>query len=306
MTREKHDQYCKQFMTELLETKGEVQTQHEIPPGDAHQVDIYFRPYPKAELKTLGLLGEMVAKPCLIEYFRNQPTQIEVQTCLHKLFTLRSELLNDSDQKKNQPLPNEESEPETLTEPKLPRLWILTTFASKNFFNFWGAKSKHRWDKGVYFLPFGIRTMIVAIDRLTQKPETRLLRLLGKQQVQQQAIQEIRALKEDDVLRNQVEYLLFRWHICIKTYEQLDSDQQEILMNTSEIVEEYQQKILQQGVQQAMPLDKELVKNLLLVRFGAIDDSLSQIIERLLNLPPKESSRLILQSSREELLAKFL
>jgi len=71
-------------------------------------------------------------------------------------------------------------------------------------------------------------------------------------------------------------------------------------MNTSEMVEEYQQKIFQQGIQRA----QDIVENLL-DRFGMIDASLSQVIDSLLKLPPNESSRLIQQSSREELLAKF-
>jgi hypothetical protein len=69
-------------------------------------------------------------------------------------------------------------------------------------------------------------------------------------------------------------------------------------MNLSEIVKERQEKLQQQGMQQ-------IVENLLRFRFGKIDEALSQAIKRLLNLPPDESSRLILQSSREELLAKL-
>jgi hypothetical protein len=73
-------------------------------------------------------------------------------------------------------------------------------------------------------------------------------------------------------------------------------------MNLSEIVEERQQKFFKQGMQRGQ---KIIVENLLQLRFGAIDEALSQIIERLLKLPPNESSRLILQSSQKELLAKL-
>ena len=73
-------------------------------------------------------------------------------------------------------------------------------------------------------------------------------------------------------------------------------------MNLSEIVKERQEKLRQQGLQQGM---QQIVENLLRFRFGKIDEALSQAIKRLLNLPPDESSRLILQSSREELLAKL-
>ncbi|MDV2996880.1 MAG: hypothetical protein N4J56_006585 [Chroococcidiopsis sp. SAG 2025] len=48
-----------------------------------------------------------------------------------------------------------------------------------------------------------------------------------------------------------------------------------------------------------------VIENLLKTRFGAIDEKLSRIIEPLLQLPPEEFTRLLLQSSREELLNRF-
>ena len=42
-----------------------------------------------------------------------------------------------------------------------------------------------------------------------------------------------------------------------------------------------------------------IVENLLMLRFGGIDEGLSWVIKRLLQLPPQESSRLVLQSSRD-------
>jgi len=87
MTREKHDQYCKQLAAELLWEKGDVKRHYEISPGKARQADIYFRPSPTADLKTLGLLGKIAATPCLLEHFYNQPTKIGLQTCIQKLFT---------------------------------------------------------------------------------------------------------------------------------------------------------------------------------------------------------------------------
>jgi hypothetical protein len=62
---------------------------------------------------------------------------------------------------------------------------------------------------------------------------------------------------------------------------------------------------LQQGVQQGIKRGQEIVENLIKLRFGDMDKALSSVIKRLLQLPPQESSRLILQSSREELLAKL-
>lgn len=47
------------------------------------------------------------------------------------------------------------------------------------------------------------------------------------------------------------------------------------------------------------------IENLLRVRFGGLDDALSAIIEPMLELPPEEFTFLLLQLSREELLARF-
>ncbi|EDN68043.1 hypothetical protein BGP_1058 [Beggiatoa sp. PS] len=41
------------------------------------------------------------------------------------------------------------------------------------------------------------------------------------------------------------------------------------------------------------------------LRFGTIDDSLSPLVDPLLKLNPEEYLRLLMQASREELVAKF-
>ena len=146
------------------------------------------------------------------------------------------------------------------------------------------------------------RTLIVAINQLPPTPETLLLRLLGSGTTQKQAIEEIRTFPEDNALRNHVEGLLLRWRICITAQENLTQDDKEILMNLSNIYQDWRDKTLQEGRLEERSL---FVKNLLLFRFGTIDEVLSRVIKRLLQLPPQESSRLILQSSRDELLAKL-
>ncbi len=51
--------------------------------------------------------------------------------------------------------------------------------------------------------------------------------------------------------------------------------------------------------------ERRVVENLLRVRFGDLDEQLSAIIDRLLALPAEEFTPLLLQLSREELLARF-
>jgi len=47
------------------------------------------------------------------------------------------------------------------------------------------------------------------------------------------------------------------------------------------------------------------VKSWLQSRFGEIDKALSPVVESLVQLPPKESTRLLPKLSREEFLARF-
>jgi len=58
----------------------------------------------------------------------------------------------------------------------------------------------------------------------------------------------------------------------------------------------------QRGIQQG---ERLIVNNLLQVRFGAVDEELAAIIEPLLALPPEEFTPMLLQLSREDLLARF-
>jgi hypothetical protein len=227
MTREKYDQYSKQFVADLLKPQGDAKIQYEISPGEAHHADVYFVPAQNADFQTLGLLGRIAAKPCLLEFFRNSPSQLDIQTCLQKLFTLRSELLKQV-KRDNESL--EEKDKKSLPEDELPHLWILASSASDNLLDFFGAKPDlQNGCEGVYFCAKGFRTVIVAINRLPPTPETLLLRLLGSGTTQMQAIEEILAFPKDSGLRNHVEYLLYRWHIYLDTQEELTEDEKSCL-----------------------------------------------------------------------------
>ena len=48
-----------------------------------------------------------------------------------------------------------------------------------------------------------------------------------------------------------------------------------------------------------------MLENLLRARFGSLEPADSAIIETLLTKPPEESAPLLLQLSREELIARF-
>ncbi|MDR9898210.1 hypothetical protein G7B40_027145 [Aetokthonos hydrillicola Thurmond2011] len=274
-----------------------------------------FSPVPPAntELRTLGLLGKIAQNVCLIEPYRNQPSKTQVRHCAIKLFSYLAQLERKA-----------KREDISLPEEDLPRLWILAPSASQAFLEgFNGRLELENWLPGVYFCGESWRTVIVAINQLPITQETLLLRILGKGEVQRQAISELLAFPKDSQFRLNVQQLLASWRITTfnQDNQDLTDDDQELIMNLSQAYLEWEQKTLQQGLQRGLEQglqqgvqqgvhqgQRQIVENLLKVRFGSLDQELSSIVERILELPPEEYSSLLLQLShlsREELIERF-
>ncbi|MCC5640997.1 hypothetical protein LC593_35250 [Nostoc sp. CHAB 5844] len=297
MTKKPHDQFAKQFLKELLSPLGEVSTNQEVT-DETRFVDVLFSATPNstADAETLGLLGRIAfLNTALLEPFRNQPSFSEVRSCLQKLFTV----IADSQRQANR-------EDTTLAEKDLARLWILSPSASETLLKAFGAKlDLDNWPDGVYFLPDGIRTAIVAINKLPQTPETLWFRLLGRGKVQQLAVSELVALPRENLLRRNVLEIIYRWRIGVMTQTELTEDDRELIMNLTEAYQEARAAAVQEGVQLER---RQVVENLLRFRFGSVDEELSRVINALLELPAEEFASLLLQLpalSREELLAMF-
>ncbi len=74
MTRKAHDQFAKQYLKGLLIAFSvEAEISLEIPPGEPQQVDLWCQPNPQLATQQhhLGLLGQMLQAPALLEAFRN-------------------------------------------------------------------------------------------------------------------------------------------------------------------------------------------------------------------------------------------
>lgn len=63
---------------------------------------------------------------------------------------------------------------------------------------------------------------------------------------------------------------------------------------------------IQEGRQEGRQEERrQIIESLLKVRFGSLNDELSAIIEPILALPPSEFTPLLMQLSKEELIARF-
>ncbi|EDN69004.1 conserved hypothetical protein [Beggiatoa sp. PS] len=314
MTRQPYDQYSKEALLEILAFfGGKSEAQRPIHPKEIYYADISFEPPPtlsKNKLKKVGVLGDMIATPCLIEYFWTPPTQIETCLCLMKLFSWHGDLLREAKRKKKEMEKKNPSKVKHLQEvlPKvLPKLWILTTSAPKPYLEDFEVKSRQpEWCKGFYFLSKALNTGIIAIDQLPETNETVWLRILGKGQTQLQAVETLATLDDHGPLFQNVFDVFYKWHEDTKAQDHLTPEDKELLMILSPAYEKSRTQALLEGMLQGrLESQRVFVKSWLESRFGEIDNTLSPVIELLAQLPPEESTRLLPKLSREELVARF-
>ncbi len=305
MTRFIYDQFTKQYIQELLKELGQTETSKTMV-SERREIDIFFTPNPEkiADASHLGLLGKLATTPAVFEPFSNPVKPREIRSCLLKLLDLNAEFERQAVREKRR-----------LTPAESPRLWMMTPTASAAVLADFGATlDLENFPGGVYFLPKGLLSAIVVIHQLPPTPETLWLRILGTGKVQKQALQELYQLPPDHPTRETTLELLYNLRAMLEARQNLDPKERELIMELSPLYlqrlqtvkEEGIQQGIQQGVQQGIQQgQRRLVESMLQVKFGAVDAELAQIIEALIEVPPLEQAQLILQLSRQQLLARF-
>ena len=113
-------------------------------------------------------------------------------------------------------------------------LLILTPTLSANILESYGAKlDLETWGEGVYLLPPVLKTGIIVIHQLPKTPATVWFRLLGKERVQAQAIDEVRALPADHPGRDNALELLGNLRVILEARGTIEPDEQELIMQLS-------------------------------------------------------------------------
>jgi hypothetical protein len=221
MTQTPHDQLAKKYLEEFLTPFGMVQRQYEVP-GETKYIDVWFIPKQEStSVKDLGLLGQMIQKPCLFEPYRNVPSRTEVRISVMKLIWVQED-------------ERRKAQKDELPEDEQPLLWILAATTSKPLLKEGNVVLKPGWLPGIYFVADIFKTAIVAIDQLPETDETIWLRVLGRGETQERAIREVLALPEDHPRRNMILRLLASWRVRIDIGELADFTDREELMALSE------------------------------------------------------------------------
>ncbi|MFM6013886.1 MAG: hypothetical protein ACKPCI_10265 [Dolichospermum sp.] len=195
-------------------------------------------------------------------------------------------------------------------------VWGITAFSDK-LLNKFMASEDENWLPGIYFPSPLLLTGVIVIDKLENTPETLWLRILGKGIIQQAAINEVIALPEDDKKRYTILKLLGTWKITMEISNEIDVEDRELIMNLTPAYLEWERITELRGLERGKEIGKEIGKeqerrqileNLLLARFGFIDEQLAAVVQTVLNITPHEYTTLLLQLSslsREQLLARF-
>jgi predicted transposase YdaD len=109
--------------------------------------------------------------------------------------------------------------------------------------------------------------------------------------------------------------------------QDIDQDDQELIMKLSQMYQQQLEELRKQGLQEGRQEGREegrqegqqeglrtgvererraIIESILQVRFGEVDAELTRIINPLIAMSREEFTPLLLKSSREELLARFL
>ncbi len=306
-----HDQFAKDYLKELLSPLGEVETSRDVP-GQVREIDVFFTPVSDITeyREELGLLGRLATNPAIFEPFRNAVNPSQIRGCMGKLFDVCAEFERRGKREETQP-----------TQRELPRLFILTPTASKPLLDSFRAfPDQNNWLPGMYFLGEGQRTVIIVIHQLPRIPETLWLRILGKGNVQKEAIAEITALPEGSPLRNNALNLLYHLQANLAANQRLDREDRRLIVALAPLFQQKLEEAIQQGVQQGVQQGIQqgiqqgvqqgveegrqegfqqgqhlIVENFLRIRFGELSDRILPLVEPLSSLPPAELSLLLLQ-----------
>nr|WP_228021017.1 hypothetical protein [Microcystis sp. LEGE 08355] len=233
----------------------------------------------------------MAATSCLFEPFRNPPTEVEIRSCLSKLYAVHGDVLRKAKRSNK-----------TLTVAELPFLWILTpTFSARMIEDFGTHSDESNWLTGVYFLAKSLKAGIIVIHQLPVIEDTLWLRVLGKGGTQKRAVEELVELPERNPFRENLLEILANWRKNLELRDNLSTEGQEDIMNLSPAY-------LQQREEWKIEERHSMIASLLEGRFGSLDSELSGLVERIAQLPISERTALLLSLanlSREELLQRF-
>jgi hypothetical protein len=161
--------------------------------GEASLIDVLFEPDAEKSRTSLGLLGELVSVPCIIEILRWAPDEWDLKACMSHWLTWKAEADSSIIPVDETSVYTDSEENEQLEIVDKILLIIVPSIAPQYLEGF-GAKPSAINIPGIYELAPFFCTTIVVTSELPQDTSTLWLRVLGRGRTQRAAIMELQTL----------------------------------------------------------------------------------------------------------------
>ncbi|HEU4412134.1 MAG TPA: hypothetical protein VFS43_43230 [Polyangiaceae bacterium] len=238
--RLRFDELFKQLLTAAFAPEDRVERNAELAAADAQKVDLRLEPrHEGADNRArAGLLGRFVGEgPCHLEHFSEAPSVGELLEAVRKLLT------------------------ERRGDAVALRLVLLCAGRPDAALAALGFAPAPGELAGVYRLPPGWATSLVVLSELPPRPETLLLRLLGRGATFRAALVELAALPPGTWVRRVAGPVLTRLRFALQAAK-LDgepmNDEEVALMTTGEqLYQEWEQRTREQGLSQGLAQGRE-------------------------------------------------
>jgi hypothetical protein len=258
--RTRFDQFGKQMVRTALETRGPVETDAEVP-ADTRRIDLWFMPDPTRESMSdhLGLLGRIAGGPSTLEFFHDTPNGEDLAACLIKHGEFRHFLSL------------------RRAPPPIPTQWVISSGRPDGGIDGLWLRPLASWPPGIYEGPPLLWTRLVVVNELPVARDTLLVRLLGAGSVLKHAIAELKALQAEAPERTLALPILLRLRLTVPSDPaKRTTDDQEFLMDTQDIVDNWRREAIQEGVKQGVAHSLIEVYE---ARFGAMPQDLRAVVD---------------------------
>jgi len=225
-----YDRFAKTLLVSVLEALGQTRTEQEVA-SEPQRIDVWFTPgQDQGSVEQLGLLGRMVAEACMMEPFHQPPSVQDVRESGRKQLAWEAHLARTQGR-----------------EPGPLRLWLVSAGRPEKAIETLGFSALDGWLEGFLSLPKGWNVLLVVVNSLPRNRETLILRLLGSGKVLREAIRDLRTLPPDAFERQAAEPALTLTRLSLVSgAEARSEDEEEFLMETRELAEQYLKRILEE------------------------------------------------------------
>jgi hypothetical protein len=215
------DFFAKALIEAALDRCAEVRVQHPVS-DETLYADTVVDPIADAResLNARGLLGRIARERCLIELFSGRVGLAELDVAMARASMLR-----------RRPGSSHRT------------LWVITPFRPGVVLRAWSLEPSERWGEGVYVGRARRGPRVIVTSELEATRDTLLLRLMGREVMLLQAIDEALALPPDAWERKFVDRLLLRVDRDLPRMVGVSKIPEELMLRYHQIVKEEQDRI---------------------------------------------------------------